>query len=476
MNVNVNVNVNETPMPVRPRLADGALLRRQIVDGSERLWVHDESSGEVYDLDERAFEIIRGADGTRDVGGVALAAVRAGVYRRASEVEAVLGELHRRGLLADGLEPEPQRSTVPPDRPLEVLADYRLTCDANGTCCSTHGAIAFTRADVERARGFAPEVLADDAGRARGFLPLQGSVASNVLVVTHIDGRCAYLEENGRCRIQLTGGAEAKPVGCRVFPATFVDDGVAVRVSVALECPCVVESLGGGSGASLVPEGAERVVDLLPGTPVVRLPEVLRVAGERSELRAALRLWSDCVSSLAMTSGDPLASLWRLADALRDEGLDVDAAESAMRDPTPPSASALGFPLLRLSSQAQAEVTALEAIGSLNTPPGRLARWVAEAASALTDAAVVEAALANPPSDLQLEERFSLRSGVFGHLFIRHHQTVEQSLRDQAVRLLLARQLRLEIPEVCADHPASGAPLVVVEALMRGRGLERYAQ
>ena len=218
-------------------------------------------------------EFVLCADGTRDIGGVLLAAVRRGSYRRVSDVVTLLSELHSRGLLGDGIEVgEPPTMPEAFDRPLEVLDDYSLTCDANGTFCSTYDSVVFSSDDVARARGLVPDVLSTGADRSRGFLPLQGSVPLHAVAVTMVDGRCPYLLNDGRYRIQTASTAESKPLGCRNFLSTFVDDGVAVRVSVAVECPCVLASLKGKVGDSLVPAGAKRASDLLPGSPVVHLP------------------------------------------------------------------------------------------------------------------------------------------------------------------------------------------------------------
>ena len=35
----------------------------------------------------------------------------------------------------------------------------------------------------------------------------------------------AYLDERGRCQLHGAAGPHAKPLGCRTFPAHFVDDG-----------------------------------------------------------------------------------------------------------------------------------------------------------------------------------------------------------------------------------------------------------
>jgi hypothetical protein len=91
----------------RPRLADHALLRRHVTDGQLRYVVHHAGTGALVMLDERAYAIAMLADGTRDVDGIALAASRAGVYERASEIDAVLAALAGADLIAHGVEPGP---------------------------------------------------------------------------------------------------------------------------------------------------------------------------------------------------------------------------------------------------------------------------------------------------------------------------------------------------------------------------------
>ncbi len=300
----------ESNLPFRPRLADHVQLRRRIVGGTERLFINDTINDKIEEIDERTLKIIGCIDGTRDFNGVLLEAVRRGVYQRASEIQDVLTNLQRDGLLADGIEVGDPPLETEPERPLEVLDGYSLTCDSNGTCCSSHGAILFLQRDIERARVAAPEILSGEMDRRRGFLPLQGGIALGRYAATMIDGRCPYLREDGRCRIQLAAGAGQKPKGCRVFPASFVDDGTAVRVSVFVECPCVLRSIGRTGGDSLVPKGAEREKDLFPGCHIVRIPASIQVSDDLSATREELRRWSDALASRSGELTDPLAAFW----------------------------------------------------------------------------------------------------------------------------------------------------------------------
>jgi len=462
-------------LPYRPRLADHALLRRHLINGHERLLIKDAVTDETIEISPPALEIILCADGTRDFGGLLLAATRRGAFRRVFEVISLLSELSQRGLLVDGIElgtPSAQRS---PERPLERLPGYALSCDGNGTCCGNYSAVLFSPEEVGRARALVPQVMSDESDRLRGTLPERSSVPLHALAMTMIDGHCPYLAGDGRCRIQLAAGPGAKPRGCRIFPATFVDDGAAIRVSVSVECPCVLFSLTVYGGEPLVPAGVTREADLLPGSAVVRLPPVITVSELQQATRAELRAWSELILARIADITDPPAFWWSLADAVREGGLAESAVGAALAHATPPPALSLGFPLMKLASRAQAKEEALRALDP--APEDRtyqLSRWVSVGAQALLRGSVVEELLSVPPPHPE-HERFYLEATIFGHHLVTPGLTLEQALRDRLLRLLLARQLGREIPPECSAHPAAPHPLVAVESLMQGQGLENYA-
>ena len=87
-------------LPSRPRLAEHAMVRRHFIDGEEVIVVHDARSGDLVRMPPRAWALIEAADGTRDIGGLLLAASQRGELRRASEVTAVLTDLQAAGLLS----------------------------------------------------------------------------------------------------------------------------------------------------------------------------------------------------------------------------------------------------------------------------------------------------------------------------------------------------------------------------------------
>ena len=473
------------PLPYRPRVGDQVMLRRHLVDGREKLVLHDTERQEVLELTVEQLTQLRACDGTRDMGGILLAASREGVYRRASEIEQMLQELAARGLLSDGVAPPHPVLERPdhagpahPERPLEVLEGYRLHCDGHGSCCTTYSSIPFSREDAERASRCVPELaleLGGEATRERWFLPLYGAGDSRARAVTVVDGRCALLAPDGLCRIHQAEGPEAKPRGCRAFPASFVDDGEVVRVSVAVECACVLASLGNPGGEELVPTGATTAADLWPGTRIAELPAQIRLSSDRIATPTELREWTALVVAHSAGVSDALAALWSLAEVVSGEGLVREPTLTALRDPKPPSGAAMALRLLALAGSASDKRESTAAWRSPRDRARRLAEWMDLAAQALLDPSVAEERLGGP-GPYREQEAFYLRAQLFGYQIVGQKMDLARALRDRATRLLLARQCGLgEIPASCRDDPSRAFPVTAVEAMMRGQGMDGYA-
>ena len=461
-------------LPHRPRLADAVMLRRHLNDGEEHLALYDTARSEVIEIDAPQLAQLDACDGTRDIGGVVLACVRKGVYRRFSALIDFLSGLHQRGMLTDGIAVVAKPAPSHPERPLAQLPGYRLVCDENGSCCATYSSLHFTAADARRAMAAAPDVL-QGAPRERVFLPLNNNHDGHCSV-TLVNGRCAFLADDNACRIHRASGSAAKPAGCRSYPATFVDDGQQVRVSVGVECACVLSSVGAGAGAGmpLAPEGAACEAHLLTGTRVVRLPDRIAVAADREQERGALRAWSDAVVAALPRDGDALACAWALAGALTADGLDVAAAKAALTTAQPPSAAALAMRLMALAAQTGSLRASTAGWRSERDRSRRLCAWLDDAAQALMDQREVTRLLKGPAAFAQ-DEWFYLRAAVFGHQLVVPALTLAQAFRDRATRMLLARQAAKVIPEDCRADPSARYPLTAVEAMMRGQGLAQYA-
>jgi lysine-N-methylase len=462
-----------TTLPYRPRLAEQGLLRRHLVDGELKLLLHDTRVGEALELTPDQLEQLLACDGTRDLGGVLLAAARRGAYRRASDIETLITELAARGLMADGTAPPhpvldhpDDARPEPAERPIEVLEGYGLHCDGNGSCCTTYASVPFTRAERRRALAAMPEV-AERLGE-RVFLPLYGSTEGNHSSVAMVNGACAMLGEDGHCGVHARAGAAAKPRGCWSYPAQYVDDGEAVRVSVAAECRCVMASAGREGGEPLVPAAVERAGQLVPGTRIAALPEEVVVSGARRAPRARLRAFTK--RALALPTSDGIASLWGFADAVERDGLDA-ALEP---DPSPPPAAAMGYLLLSLAARTADNRLTVAGWRSERDRARRLAEWLDDAAQLLLEPAIQRDRLAGP--DMLVEqERFFVRACLHGYQLGIGQRSVVQGLRDRAIRLLLARQLANTDPGVAADDPSVAYPITAVEVAMRGQGLASYA-
>jgi lysine-N-methylase len=453
-------------IPYRPRLAEHAMLRRHVIDGIERSYVVDLGREELLEIDDEQLTVLRACDGTRDLGGVMLAVSRHGAYRRASAVETLLGELRARGLLADGLPPPPAPEVRVHDRPLEPLPDFALACSRHGACCSIYPSLPFERDVARRALELAPAVLGGDPRRL--FMPVSGSSPGERVAVTLVDGRCAFLAASGECSLQAAGGAAAKPAGCRQFPVILVDDGEAVRVSVAVECPCVLESAlaGDGRGEPLVASDARVEGDLPAGHRISRLPPEIEVSVTRTDPRAALRAWSLAV--LASQPTDAVAAFWALGEAASRLGLDPAAAREAAVAAAP-SAAALAADFAALADKSAQKRASMSAWRSERDRSRVLLGWIDDAAQALRAPEVVAARLADTRH--AAAEAFYLRALVHGYLMVTARMPFAMALRDRAVRVLLARQCA--VVAAPAD-PAAAHPLTAVDAMMRGQGLDGY--
>ncbi len=464
-------------LPVRPRLAEHARVRRHVVDGKELVVVHHAITGDLVRMGPREWDLIAGADGTRDLDALALAAARRGALRRLSEIAAVLAVLQGSGLLADGIEPPPVPDASDPSRPLDVLPRFSLVCDGSGGCCGMYGSVVFSPLEAARARALRPEVLGCGEREDRAFTPVHGSSGSGDLAAALVDGRCAFLGGDGRCTLHALGGPAAKPRACAVYPACFVDDGEVVRVSVGVECTCVLESalrplnLG---GFPLVDPASLTRGDLGPRAAVAVLPDEIPL-GRASARRADFVAWSRFVAlrlpdEVAPGAANFASIFWSLAAAVEEQGLDEEASARAISSPCVPEAAAFAPWIHALAARAEARVDSAGAWRSPRDLSRVASAWIAAAAGALRDGRALAAALVSS-SGFSRDEAFCARAVIHGHGLVNGLPLVS-ALRDRAVRFVLARALPGSIP---AGEPWRVHPLALVEAVMRGHGLGAYA-
>ncbi len=455
----------DLPKPFRPRLASHVLARLHKVDDKNLVVLFDQDRGASFQIGMREWVLLQMADGTRDADGILLAAAREGALTSPGALDEFLTRLHREGMLRDGpaeTDSDARAEPAPADRPLDPLAGYRFSCDGRGVCCHQYSTIVFSPLEAARARVLLPLVERGGDRHEWVFTPRHGSVTTPGCAVKHVDGACTYLDDAGLCRIHAAGGASAKPFGCNLFPARFVDDGEAVRVSALVECACVIRSARSSEGSPLV-EPEVRVRGSLPSEVFIEvLPRAIRLSEESSCDRGELAAWSRAVLSARID--DPLAWLWNVADAIdRDASL---PSPDLARSPVEPSAIE---PWLRAWHRV------LEGIVSENLV-WRSARDVAlhsldvmrETLGVLADGAMLEAMLAAQSTQPDAEA-FYLRATAHGHQWIAERPLSTQ-LRNVAMRVLLARAMHRFRSAGVLTGLAFEEPLALVEAMCRGYG------
>lgn len=447
--------------PHRPRLAPWVRPRLHhfsSVDGrpaSSHVVLHDARTHASVHLETRLFAMLALADGTRDLDALTLAAEREGALRRRSELRALVDQLAAKGLLVDGLASPGERAAVaaiPDDRPLDVLP-FALVCDGRGGCCRQYPSITFSDVEATRARVLAPKVLDGLAHPDRVFLPLAGD-RRDAHGVALVDGACAYLAEPDVAGARACGLHPRKPLGCSLYPATFVDDGEAVRVAVKVECDCVARSVGRSAGEPLIPAAARSRGALDPALEIRSLPERVVLDETRAISRPELvRRRAHALAGLAALEATEVDAA-ALASAMADEA--ASFGEAALPGASAPSFARLEPTLTALAARTRAMSDAAVAWRSPRDRARRLRRLCAEAAERLLQAR----ALPGPRDEERALELFHLRAAVFGHALVGDTpgSSLASELRGLAVRISLARAVDAE--------PGEHA-LTLVEATMR---------
>lgn len=462
----------DDPSPSRPRLADHVLARRHRQDGARVVVLHDVKADATIRVEERSWIVICGMDGTRDVAGLAAYATNKGAPTKVDEVETFLRDLAAAGLLEEGVagDTASTRSSSPSvgDREIEHLPGFRLSCDGKGTCCRFYPSIVFSPLEAARARARLPTIERAGLEERQAFTPLAGT-DDRMLSVALVDGRCAYLEDDGRCGIHRAGSAEEKPLGCRVYPARFVDDGTAIRASPWLECTCVLRS-----GAAAAPGGeplttASRGRDLDPAIFVETLPAMVRIGDDTQDDGARVAAISRRLAEIPITDG--VAALYSLGRALETSGL--GATEAALAAPVVPDAAWLR-PRLEVLAPRVDRFSA-ETWRSLKDLPRQLAGALETACDLVRD---LPDELLQGPGAYRNAEAFYVRALLFGHQLVhpKGRSSMASMAYDRAFRVVLARALGVVATLAEMQDPAFSQPLALVEAAMRAYGLGGYAR
>lgn len=466
--------MSRPPLPTRPRLSEHVSARRHRVRGEDAWVLFDERSGQAFRLGSREWGLLAHADGTRDLEGILAAAARTGSYARVSALQTFLESLHQADLLAQGPGPTFEPAPPPPSRPLDPLPAFRLACDGRGSCCRLYATVMMRPYEEAVARVLLPRVFEAGEHPERAFAPLEGSSPCGASSVGFVDGRCAYLEADGRCGLHAAGGAEGKPLGCRTFPALFVNDGESVRVTPAIECTCVLASLNSDrEGELLVPNDVHTSGELDPGIHITLLPEQILITKKRYASRHELVAWSRVVAQ-APSPTDVLGTFLALAAEIEAWGLSTEAAKQALAAPRAADPGSMRPALFALAERVQRRLKIDATWRTEKDLAFQSMHWICQAATLLaSEQGALERILdMHPEPEDALAEAFYLRAGAHGHHFVLGPAPLVHALRDRAVRLVLARAVRRLVgPDEREQEPAAQHPLALVEATLRGYGL-----
>jgi len=466
-----------TPKP-RPRLSSRCLARLHFASGTCRIALSDAETGETAEVGPREWTVLSCLDGTRDIDGIVLAASREGVLVTAEEVAALVASLEEEAMIEQGPFTRAPRALVPPpattrhgERPIEVLPGYRFRCNGQGSCCRLYSSIVFSPLEAARARSLLPRVLDAGERHEHAFTPERGAGPCPGSAVALVEGSCAYLD-GSVCGLHRAGGPDSKPFGCNLFPLTLVDDGKRARVSVAVECRCVLESLDASDGDPLLSESVCTVDDLDSRYRVEVLPDRVSMTAERDAPLEEFVDWSDAVLDVLASRNDfdAAAVAWSLAAAVDAHGLDRDVSLSAMEAHLDLPGSAPAECVASLGARAARRAKGESAFRSARDLTRKGMLGIAASAEILADREILAAVLGGAgarPGD----ERFYLRAVLFGHQLV--GSPISDGLRGRAVAMWIARVFPLATGALFPGD-SDGAferPLALVEAILRGHGM-----
>jgi hypothetical protein len=215
------------------------------------------------------------------------------------------------------------RAVVPADgtRPLH-LPLVQAACDARGACCALYHHVPASPEDRERIRG----VLGGEDGFDDLFVEAFAGHPGSLNIAT-VEGRCAFQQPDGLCRVQVLGGPGAKPTSCSVYPAVLVACGEEWHASLRPECACLARHAVEGR---MLSEDPQAWADLRARfARVWEVPDVVVIEGDRVLSRGAYVEWMRRSIARLSTSFEPLVAL---AEAGREIGVETAAPDAAWLD------------------------------------------------------------------------------------------------------------------------------------------------
>jgi len=524
-------------LPSRPRLAAHVLARRHVIDGQERVILHDQASDRVLQLGAREWAVLEAADGTRDPEGIVVAARREGAHARVAAVRELLRTLAADGLLVEGESAEPVAAggaaTSGEEKGTRVDVQAAVAAASAQREGSATRAEATAAASVEGSatRAEATSAASVEAKAASAPAALEGPVRKPVIPLPGGDMRCSG---TGTC-CRLYGTVMVLPHEARrmqsVLPQWRVgevpperwfspvrgSEPGPVQAAIARDGACgflqadglcAVHCAGGAEAKPwgcrsfpriFVDDGVAVHVSTKPECPCLLDPR----GGEPEPLVEPGWTHAEALPSVIAVRRLPESVRLSRAHAVsRAQARDWMTAVAARPVPSDPAATlwALADGVAR-----HARLPALDdAAWHAAPPPAAVVRpWIEAlheraAARAREHAAWrskvdlvrrLSTALATLTlllrDDAALDEALAVppehpeqearywRMGVHGYRWI-GRRPLATRLRDEAVRLWLGRSLSAVLPGA-SDDPHLRAPLALVEALLRAHGIGDYA-
>jgi Fe-S-cluster containining protein len=190
--------------------------------------------------------------------------------------------------------------------PIETLPESRFQCQGSGDCCRSYLLGPIFSHDVERIQALDPERHFPRLAGEGFYVDAKTPEGAPVRFLRTIDGRCVFLENDGRCGLHARFGPESKPYVCRLFPWTRLSTIEGIKIYDEGECSQYAMSERTGETTS---EQLHEILPVLPPSTQIEHPIVFLDGNQACDYGYFLKLQRRLVDLVGEGIGTALETL-----------------------------------------------------------------------------------------------------------------------------------------------------------------------
>ena len=192
---------------------------------------------------------------------------------------------------------------------VRMATGSQFSCNSCTRCCTSKHLLGPVSAnEVQKILEGFKAAGQPTRARASDFIPLNTDVTppESFLLRTE-NGRCTFLQRNGRCGIHEELGVDLKPGACRLFPFRPVRTLTGWDVGLSLSCPTVVDGNGGDASS----EALQIIQDLAKTSSLLQvITDTVQLDSNCAVPYEQYRDWEEQSVSALLAEGQDPARTW----------------------------------------------------------------------------------------------------------------------------------------------------------------------